>query len=589
MLARQRRRVFPSRSARFTQRIASLALGCGCLFGVVAPAQAGGFLRAQDTRIVDEHGRTVVLRGVGLGGWMLQEGYMLEMPGPGTQRSIRARIAELIGEEKTEAFYQAWRDNHVTKADVDALAAWGFNSVRLPMHYALYTAPVEEERVAGVQTWREEGFRRTDELLSWVKANGMYLVLDLHAAPGGQGNDLNIVDRDPDARSLWDDPANGDKMVALWRRLAERYKDEPAVAAYDIINEPNWGFSDASDRNGCNERGNGPLRELLVRTTRAIREVDKRHIVIIEGNCWGNNYLGVLDDGPWDDNLVLSFHKYWNATTLESIRDMLALRDRWNLPLYLGETGENSNDWYARTVALVEGEGIGWASWPLKKIRYNNPLQIQPTTGYGQLLAYWRGERARPTAAEAESALMTLAERDVRFEHNTVHIDVIDAWLRSPNSERAVPFRDHRIGAAGGGFDAVDFDMGRDGLAYHDLDSANESGRPRVDWNPAKDYRNDGVDLDRDAQGWRVVGMQPGEWMQYTFLAERAGSYRLRLEGGRGKVRLRFNGVALADVGVGETLRMPVFEGRNTLIVEAITPGMELRNLRFQPETPERT
>lgn len=544
------------------------------------PSMAGGFLRADGTRIVDGRGEPVILRGVGLGGWMLQEGYMLEMPGPGTQRSIRARIVDLIGEAKAEAFYQAWRDNHVTKADIDALAAWGFNHVRLPMHYALYTAPVSEEPVPGQQTWREEGFRRTDELLSWLKANGMTVVLDLHAAPGGQGNDVNIADRDPAAPSLWDDPANRDKMVALWRRLAERYKDEPAVAAYDILNEPNWGFHDAADRNGCKESGNAPLRELLQRTTRAIREVDTRHIVIIEGNCWGNNYRGVLGAGPWDDNFVVSFHKYWNGTGRDSIAEVLALRDRWKVPLYLGETGENSNDWYARTVALAEGEGIGWAAWPLKKIRYNNPLQIEPNPGYARLLAYWGGGGKRPTADEAEHALMTLASRDMRFEHNAMHLDVVDAWLRAPHAARAVPFRDHRIAREGGTVAAVDFDMGRDGVAYHDTNSANESGKPRVDWNPGKGYRNDGVDLARDASGWRVIDMQPGEWMQYTIAVDRAGTYALDLDG-RGVVKVRVNGTTPVDLRIGEPAAIPLLQGRNTLVVEALGPDMELRALQF--------
>lgn len=564
------------------RRVARVAVWLLAAFSAFAttPSMAGGFLRADGTRIVDERGEPVTLRGVGLGGWMLQEGYMLEMPGAGTQRSIRARIVDLIGEAKAEAFYQAWRDNHVTKADIDALAAWGFNHVRLPMHYALYTAPVSEEPVPGQQTWREEGFRRTDELLSWLKANGMTVVLDLHAAPGGQGNDVNIADRDPEAPSLWDDAANRDKMVALWRRLAERYKDEPAVAAYDILNEPNWGFHDAADRNGCKESGNAPLRELLQRTTRAIREVDTRHIVIIEGNCWGNNYRGVLDAGPWDDNLVVSFHKYWNGTGRDTIAELLALRDRWNVPLYLGETGENSNDWYARTVALAEGEGIGWAAWPLKKIRYNNPLQIEPNAGYAQLLAYWAGNSKRPTADEAERALMTLATRDIRIEQNLVHPDVVDAWLRAPHEDRAVPFRDHRIAHDGGIVAAVDFDMGRDGVAYHDTNSANESGKPRVDWNPGKAYRNDGVDLARDASGWRVVDMQPGEWMQYTIAVDRAGAYALHLDG-RGTVRLRVNGSTPVDLRVGEPADIPLLAGRNTLRIEALVPDMELRALHF--------
>ncbi|MEL1265809.1 cellulase family glycosylhydrolase [Pseudoxanthomonas putridarboris] len=550
-------------------------------------AQAKDFLRAEGRHIIDESGKPVILRGMGLGGWMLQEGYMLDVDGVGTQRSIHARIAELIGPEKADAFYQAWRDNHTTRADIDAMARWGFNSVRLPMHYALYTLPVEQEPVAGGQTWVEEGFRRTDELLAWAKANDLYLILDLHAAPGGQGNDINIADRDPDTPSLWDDPRHQDKMVALWKKLAERYRDEPYIAAYDIINEPNWGFADPNDRNGCAENGNAPLKDLLVRTTAAIREVDQRHIVVIEGNCWGNNYRGVLDDGPWDDNLVISFHKYWNATTHDSIADLLALRDKHDMPLWLGETGENSNDWFARTVALVEGEGIGWAWWPLKKIRYNNPLQIVPNDGYRKVLAYWKGDAPRPSVEEAEAALMRFATHDVRHENNLVHLDVVDALFRAPHSDESVPFKAHVIGAAGGEIAAVDFDMGRNGVAYHDLTPANHhisDGGERVTWNPAMAYRNDGVDLGKTEDGGLFVAdMRRGEWLKYTFDADAAGTYRLALAArGQGRVSLSLNGEPLgqSDLAAGFA-GLELRPGRNTLSVKAESDGFDLEALRF--------
>jgi aryl-phospho-beta-D-glucosidase BglC (GH1 family) len=558
------------------------------LFCLAPQADAKDFLRAEGTRIVDESGRPVILRGMGLGGWMLQEGYMLELPGFGTQQVIRARISDLIGPEKTDEFYQAWLDNHTTKADIDAMAAWGFNSVRLPMHYGLYTLPVDKEPVAGGQTWLEDGFRRTDELLGWAKANDLYLILDLHAAPGGQGNDINISDRDPARPSLWDDPANRDKMVALWRKLAERYKNEPNIAAYDIINEPNWGFEDAGDKNGCNETRNAPLRELLVRTTAAIREVDRRHIIVIEGNCWGNNYRGVFEGGKWDDNLVVSFHKYWNATGRESIADVLKLRDTQDVPLWLGETGENSNDWFARTVALVEGEGIGWAWWPLKKIRYNNPLQIVPNDGYLKLLAWWRGEGAKPSAAEAEAALMRFARHDVRHENNVFHKDVVDALFRASHSDQSLPFKEHAVAAAGGRIAAVDFDMGRNGVAYHDLTPANQhisDGGERVDWNPAMTYRNDGVDLGKAVDGGLFVAkMQDGEWLKYTVSANEAGTYDLELATvGKGRASLTLNGEKVGEATADSGFRdLKLLEGRNTLVIEAEAGGFDLKTLEFK-------
>jgi hypothetical protein len=556
-------------------------------FLAIPSARAKDFLRADGIRIVDESGKPVILRGMGLGGWMLQEGYMLDLEGVGTQRSIHARVSELIGPEQAEAFYQAWRDNHTTKADIDAMARWGFNSVRLPMHYALYTLPVAQEPVAGEQTWVEEGFRRTDQLLAWAKANDLYLILDLHAAPGGQGNDINISDRDPDAPSLWDDPRQQDKMVALWRELARRYKDEPHIAAYDLINEPNWGFADKQDKNGCKENGNAPLRDLLVRTTRAIREVDKRHLIVIEGNCWGNNYRGMLDRGPWDDNLAISFHKYWNATDAASIAEQLALRDKHGMPLWLGETGENSNDWFARTVALVEGQGIGWAWWPLKKIRYNNPLQIVPNEGYREVLAYWNGKGQRPSREQAQAALMRFAAHDVRYENNLVHPDVIDALFRAPHSDESAPFKPHLIGAAGGEMAAVDFDMGRNGIAYQDQTPANQhisDGGERVAWNPAMTYRNDGVDLGKSSEGRLFVAdMRQGEWLKYTFTAAQADVYRLLLSARRpGRVSLVLNGTPAGDSTTDAGFSgLPLREGRNTLVVRAETAGIDLEALRF--------
>src|SRR6185437_15341449 len=145
---------------------------------------------------------------------------------------------------------------------------WGFNSVRLPMHYALYTLPVDQEPVAGQDTWLEKGFALTDSLLNWCRADHIYLILDMHAAPGGQGNDLPIADRDPSKPSLWQSPADRAKMLALWRKLAGRYANQPWIGGYDIINEPNWGFSgDTADPHGTREKMNAPLRQLMVDIT----------------------------------------------------------------------------------------------------------------------------------------------------------------------------------------------------------------------------------------------------------------------------------------------------------------------------------
>ena len=111
-------------------------------FGLV-PISAQHFLSVDGQNIVNEAGEPMLLRGMGLGGWMVQEGYMMQTSGfAGPQYEIRAMIEDLIGVENTDDWYEAWLQNHVQKSDIDSLKAWGFNSVRLPMPYNRWTLPI---------------------------------------------------------------------------------------------------------------------------------------------------------------------------------------------------------------------------------------------------------------------------------------------------------------------------------------------------------------------------------------------------------------------------------------------------------------
>ena len=148
----------------------------------------GQFLTTQGKEIVDKDNSPILLKGIGLGGWMLQEPYMMQsIGGAKNQQEYRSKLELLIGETKTQQFYDAWLDNFVTAQDIDSIASWGFNSVRLPMHYNLFTLPIEDEPDSNTNTWLAKGFDMVDALLSWCEANELYLILDLHAAPGGQG------------------------------------------------------------------------------------------------------------------------------------------------------------------------------------------------------------------------------------------------------------------------------------------------------------------------------------------------------------------------------------------------------------------
>ncbi|MBT8191036.1 MAG: carbohydrate-binding protein [Bacteroidia bacterium] len=520
------------------------------LFLCVIPfnSEAQGFLSTKGKAIVNSNQDTVLLRGMGLGGWMLQEGYMLQTSDfANAQREIIAHITDLIGEEDTELFYEAWLSNHVTKTDIDSLKSWGFNMVRLPMHYNLYTLPIEEEAEAGKHTWLERGFELTDSLVEWCRQNEMYVMLDLHAAPGGQGYDEGISDYDPSKPSLWESKANRDKTVALWKRLAERYVDEEWIAGYDLINEPNW-----------NMNGNIPLRDIYHELTDSIRSVDKNHIIFIEGNWFANDFTGLTP--PWDDNLVYSPHKYWSINDKPSIQWVLEMRDRYDIPLLFGESGENSNVWFRDAIRLFEDEGIGWAWWPMKKIEsISGPLSILKSDEYITLLDYWKGNGSRPTKEFAKAALMDLADK-LKVENCVFQKDVIDAMFRQVYSTETKPYKTHTIP---GVVYATDFDIGQIGYAYYDTESGNYnvSTGQYTSWNNGWSLRNDGVDIEPcddivNSNGYNVGWISNDEWMQYDVEVESPGVFdvtlRIASESGGGSIHFK-----VGDADITETFQVP--------------------------------
>jgi endoglucanase len=609
-------------------KIKRLTLICLLIVGGAAALNAQG-LRADGTKIVDAQGKNVVLRGMGLGGWMLQEGYMLKINKEGQQYRIRERLEALTSPQQTAEFYDLWLKNHTRKADIDSLKAWGFNSVRLPMHYNLYTLPVEKEPVAGQQTWIEKGFAMTDSLLAWCKANQMYLILDLHALPGGQGSDLNISDRDPSKPSLWDSEANQIKTIALWKKLAERYVNELWIGGYDIINEPNWGFgnreaADAekqnaakpgtvhpgaatsaenqvadADEHGLREQKNVPLRKLMVDITSAIRSVDKTHMIIIEGNGWGNNYNGIMP--AWDKNMVLSFHKYWNYNDQASIAHIVKMRDQYNIPAWLGETGENSNVWFTDAIRLLENNNIGWSWWPLKKIGFNNPSEIKSNPDYNRITDYMNGNGNKPSADVAYRGMMKLAT-DLKLENTIIHRDVVDAMIRQPFSKETLPFRNNTV-SNNTMILAVDYDLGISGVAYSDKDTADyhvATGKTTAG-NRGRVYRNDGVDISRSElrrSDYYVDNIESGEWLQYTINVKEAGNYRLKLElaatEAGGKVALRVDGREVSkEITVPVTGGLTNFKqleiknikldkGKRVLRVYAAAGGFNFSSIQFQ-------
>jgi endoglucanase len=478
------------------------------------PVYPQGYVHTEAKKIIDSEGNELLIRSMGLGGWMIQEGYMLETSAfAGPQHEIRATIEELIGKENTDTFYTAWLNNHVRRIDIDSVASWGFNAVRLPMHYNLFSP-----QDLPVGQYIETGFQLVDSLLAWCAANQMYLILDMHGAPGGQGDDAAISDYDPAKPSLWESEENKARAADLWKTLAARYANEEWIGGYDLINEPKW---DALLTNN-----NQDLWELLQRITDSIRTVDNNHMIIIEGNMWANDYTGFA--GPWDNNMTISFHKYWNTNNTGSIQWMLDMRNQYNTPIWLGETGENSNTWFVELIELMEENSIGYSFWPEKKFSsVVGPVTVIKTEEYQQLLDYWTDpvHHSRPDTAVAKVALMQMTE-NLKLENCRINRDVIDAFSREVNTDSTISYQ---ILNLPGIIHAVDYDMGKQGFAYFDTDYENNGN---ATYNNGGNYRNDGVDIEScndalNSNGFDVGWTSAGEWMKYTVNIDSTAGYTL--------------------------------------------------------------
>jgi endoglucanase len=374
------------------------------------PANFDGFVHANGPRLVDGGGTELLLRGVGIGNWLLPEGYMWKFgPGAEAPREIERLITDLVGSDAAEQFWRDFREAFFTEADIAAIAEHGFDHIRLPINSRI----VMDE--AGQLI--EEGFLLIDQVINWCRDHRLWVLLDLHGAPGGQTG-TNIDDSPNNRPELFMDDGYRDQTLALWRAIATRYAAETVVLGYDLLNEPipnEWQHTYGSE-----------LAELYIDLTRVIREVDGDHLIVYEGSHWATNWDIFTE--VWDENSMLQFHKYWSSPDLPSIQKFLDARDRLGLPIYMGEGGENNLGWLYAASRLYESQNIGWNFWPWKKIdTRTSPASI---TAPGE----WELIRDRAHGGEAvapDSAARILAEllHNMRLENCHWQQDIVNALL----------------------------------------------------------------------------------------------------------------------------------------------------------------
>ena len=397
--------------------LASVALS-GCVpHADVTPED---FIRIDGTDLVAPDGSRFFIKGTNLGNWLNPEGYMFGFSKTNSAGMIDRMFRELVGPDFTDEFWKLFKDNYITREDIEFIASTGSNTIRVPFHYKLFT----DEDYMGLKS-QQDGFKRLDDVIGWCREFGLYVILDMHDAPGGQTGDN--IDDSYGYPWLLESEASQQLFCDIWREIADYYKNEPVILGYDLINEPIAPYFDNMDE--LNEK----LEPLHKRVVAAIREVDTNHIILLGAPQWNGNFKP-FKDWTYDDKLMWTCHRYGGDPIRPAIMNFIEFRDSTGLPMYMGEIGHNTDEWQETFCRTMIEANIGYTFWPYKKIRNSCFSGITPPENWDKVVGFTEAPRstfseiraARPDQEIARKAMLDFIEAS-RFENCTPQ----DSYIKS--------------------------------------------------------------------------------------------------------------------------------------------------------------
>lgn len=365
------------------------------------------FIRIDGPNLVTPDGNKFLIQGINLGNWLNPEGYMFLFGAEAASyRKINEAFCEMVGPDFTNQFWKEFKKNYITEDDIKYIKSVGMNSIRIPFHYKQFT----NEDYMGLDS-SYDGFALIDQVVELCRQQGLYVILDMHDAPGGQTGDN--IDDSYGFPWLMTDEESKVLFCDIWKEVASHYANDTIVLGYDLLNEPIAHYFLEN-----NAHLNDSLEPLYKRCVETIRAVDKNHIVLLGGAQWNGNFK-VFKDAKFDDKLMYTCHRYWCDTLQANIQDFVQFRDSVNLPMYMGETGENTNEWIAGWTRLMERNNIGWHYWPYKKMVPNSCMATIPKPeNWDLIIEYTKQDRstfekirkARPDQKLVKKAMSDLLE-----------------------------------------------------------------------------------------------------------------------------------------------------------------------------------
>ncbi len=381
-------------------------------------AQQKNFFSVSGKKIFDAGGNEILLKGIGIGNWLVPEGYMFRFEKTSSPRLIDQMLRELIGPAETNKFWKKFRENYITKNDIKFLKQTGFNSIRIPFNFRLFASEENPE------IFLDEGFNQLDKIISWCEEVNLYVILDMHCAPGGQTGDN--IDDSFGYPYLFLDKESQELTINIWEKIAERYSNKSIIIGYDLLNEPIAHYFDI-------ENLNPKLEPFFKELVGEIRKADTNHIVFIGGAQWNSNFD--VFGPPFDSKSVYTFHKYWTEPNIDVIQSYIDFRNKYDVPIWLGESGENTNEWIDTFRNVLEENKIGWCFWTYKKLDSNRGVvSIKKPDGWDKIQKFSESDRTsyetlRKITKNRDEILNILSEylENCKFENCIINKDYIKA------------------------------------------------------------------------------------------------------------------------------------------------------------------
>ncbi|WP_150307292.1 glycoside hydrolase family 5 protein [Planctomonas psychrotolerans] len=347
-------------------------------------------IATEGSTFVDGAGNVIRLRGVCLGGWLNMENFITGYAG--TESRMRAEVRAVLGDELYEFFFDRLLTEFFGEDDAKFLGDNGFTLVRIPVNHR------HIERDDRPFEILEDGFRHLDRAVEACGRHGVYSLIDLHALPGSQNQHWHSDNADGHA-AFWDNTQYQDRVVAMWEAIAERYRGNPWVAGYNLMNEP----ADES------RRVVGPYYKRLFD---AVRAIDPDHTIFLDGNTYSTEF-DIFDAEPWP-NTVYSLHDYVPAglgrggpypgitngvwidrqTVLDKFLRRSEYARRTGTPLMVGEfapiyTGDLETDAERRQILadqleIYRDHDVSWTSWMYKDLGRQGLVSVRPDSAYLQ-------------------------------------------------------------------------------------------------------------------------------------------------------------------------------------------------------------